>query len=217
MKAIYVTLPLGLLLATAGGALMMAAKAPGASTEWKLTAQPRHPVTPEMWKQADAAKGFLAPAFDARDTDGNSVTLASLTKSGPLFLYFALTDCPCTIEAQPHYERLSKLYRGKVSFLAVTNADLAAARAWKSEFSVPYPVVSSPDLELMRLYGVSRSVYGLLIGKDGKILRMWPGYSAAMLQDLNQEMADALHEPAAKFDSTLAPTIMTSGCKFPKA
>lgn len=217
MKAIHVTLPLGILLAVAGGALMVAAKSPSLSTEWRLTEQPRHPVTPEMWKQADAAKGFPAPAFEATDTEGQQQSLASLTQKGPLFLYFALTDCPCTIEAQPHYERLSKLYRGKVSFLAVTNADVQGAKSWKSEFSVPYPVVSSPDLALMKLYGVNRSVYALLIGKDGKIIRMWPGYSAAMLQEVNSEMEEATGSGPVRFDTGMAPKIMTSGCEFPKA
>lgn len=217
MKAAYLSVPIGLLLAAAGITLMAAAKrAPVATNEWKLTPAPRHPVTPEMWKKADGATGLKAPTFDGVDVDGKPVSIDKLTKSGPVFLYFVLQDCPCSIEAQPHYERLEQRYRGKVSFVAVTNAEAAAAKSWKSDFSVPYTVVSSPDLKLMDLYGVERSVYGMLIGKDGKILRLWPGYSGPMLAELNKEMAGAIGAKPQLFDTSTAPTLITSGCEFRK-
>jgi hypothetical protein len=66
------------------------------------------------------------------------------------------------------------------------------------------------------LYGVSRSVWCLLIGEDGKIIKMWPGYSADMLGDVNKEMAAAAHQPVKPFDPKYAPKIMTSGCEFPR-
>jgi peroxiredoxin len=222
MRLAYITVPLSLLIAAAGAAMFYAAKAnapavPTTSNEWKvLTGQPRHPVTPEMWHQADGAKGMDAPAFDLPDTNGNKITLADLTKDRPLFMYFVLQGCPCSLEAQPHYERLQEQFKGAVNFLAVTNAPEEDAKKWKTEFAVPFPVISQPKLELMHLYGVTRSVYCLLIGKDGKIIKMWPGYNATMLQQVNEEMATALDLPVKKFDPKFAPEIMTSGCEFPK-
>lgn len=213
MRIAYVTVPLALLFATAGGALMIASRNP-VSNEWNVLSQPRHPVTPLMWKNADASRGVAAPEFQVSDLDGRSQSLSELNKSGPVFMYFVLQGCPCSIEAEPHFESLEQRFHGKVQFLAVTNANLSDAKAWKSEFAVPYTVVSQPKLDLMHLYGVTRSVYSLLIGPDGKIIRMWPGYSASMLQDLNKEMAEATHQPAAKFDPKMAPEIMTSGCEF---
>ena len=55
-----------------------------------------------------------------------------------------------------------------------------------------------------------------LLGKGGKVLRMWPGYSADMLQEVNKEMAVATNRPVKKFDPKFAPKIMTSGCEFPR-
>src|SRR5262245_15000408 len=99
MRIAYITAPLGLLFAAAGGAMIYAAKnarvTETPTNEWKVLAQPRHPVTPEMWKKADAAKGMLAPSFDVQDTDGKTESLADLTKNGPLFMYFVLDGCPC--------------------------------------------------------------------------------------------------------------------------
>jgi peroxiredoxin len=215
MRLIYITVPVGILFAAAGGALIYAAKTSAPiSDEYKVLAQPRHPVTPEMWKQADSAKGVAAPEFQITDTDGTVRTLDDLTKDRPLFLYFVLEGCPCSIEAEPHYERLSQQFQGGINFLAVTNAKPDVAKKWKSEFAVPFPVVSQPGLELMNKFGVERAVYCLLIDKGGKIVSMWPGYSASMLQEVNQEMAAALHQTPRKFDSKEAPEIMTSGCAF---
>src|SRR5690242_4630287 len=100
MRLPFITVSVGLFFAAAGGALMYAARPkpiPTSSDEYKVLAQPRHPVTPEMWQQADAAKGNLAPNFTVTDTDGKSHNLSELTKDGPLFLYFVLDGCPCSI------------------------------------------------------------------------------------------------------------------------
>src|SRR6476659_47865 len=105
MRLIYITAPLGLLFACAGGALIYAAKTtpPISSNEYKVLAQPRHPVTQHMWKQANGAKGEFAPDFTVTDIDGNKESLETLTQNGPLFIYFVLDGCPCSIEAEPHY------------------------------------------------------------------------------------------------------------------
>lgn len=192
---------------------MMASRRP-VSNEWNVLAQPRHPVTPLMWKNADAARGVEAPEFQVIDTEGHPQSLGELTRKGPVFIYFVLQGCPCSIEAEPHFERLEQRFHGKINFLAVTNASEDDAKAWKSQFAVPYTVVSQPKLDLMHLYGVTRSVYSLLIGQDGRIIRMWPGYGASMLQELNKEMAEAVHQRPSKFDPKMAPEIMTSGCEF---
>ena len=197
---------------------MFAAKQPEPmpkSDEWRLVpTQPRHPVTAAMWKQAHTAQGMLAPDFTVIDTDGTQRSLDDLTKSGPLFIYFVLDGCPCSLEAEPHYEDLAMQFHGAVSFLAVTNSDEQSATKWKREFAVPFPVVAQPQLELMNKFAVQRAVYCLLIGKDKKIISMWPGYSASMLQAVNKEMANATGLPVKPFDSKLAPEIMTSGCAF---
>jgi peroxiredoxin len=177
-------------------------------------AQPRHPVTAEMWKEAGAAKGVKAPEFLANDSDGSPIDLSMLTKRGPVFLYFVQDGCPCSIEAQPHFERLFRRYRDTIGFVAVSDADLDRARKWKSEFSVPYSVIPMPGKEVMQLFSVKRSVYSMLIGRGQKILRMWPGYSAEMLKEANQEMAQAVGKNAEIFDPKLAPVEMTSGCEF---
>lgn len=220
MKLAYVTVPLGLALTVAGVVLLMLAKRqeqPGkliSSTEWGVLAQPRHPVTPEMWKEAGAASGVTAPEFVAPDSEGKSVDLAKLAAAGPVFLYFVQDGCPCSIEAQPHFERLYQRYKGEIAFVAVSDADAPHAKKWKSEFSVPYSVVPMPKQDVMHLYSVKRSVYSLLIGKGQKIIKMWPGYSADMLRSLNEEMAAAIGRKAEDFDPKLAPIEMTSGCAF---
>jgi peroxiredoxin len=225
MRLAYITAPIGFITAAAGLGMMYVAKTHAAappvaldSTEWKLApAEPRHAVTPEMWKKANGAIGMTAPDFTATDTGGQVQTLDDLTKNGPLFMYFVLDGCPCSIEAEPHYEHLSEQFHGSVKFLVISSAKESDARKWKSEFGVPYPVVSQSNLELMHLYGVTNSVYCLLIGRDKKIVKMWPGYSASMLDEANAILAKTTGEKLQPFDVKLAPKIMTSGCPFPQA
>jgi hypothetical protein len=54
-----------------------------------------------------------------------------------------------------------------------------------------------------------------LVGADGKIVKMWPGYSKSLLADMNATIAATLGEKARPFDAAYAPVKQATGCAFP--
>lgn len=175
---------------------------------------PRHPVTPEMWEDAKLRTDTPAPNFEVTDTTGKTHTLASLTGEKPLLLYFILDGCPCSIDSEPLFQRLYLHHEGRANFLGVTNGSEEIAKMWVKDWISPYPVAANPSLDVMNTYKVERSVYCLLIDKDGEIVKMWPGYSAEMMVEASKLISDLTGEKTAPFDPLYAPKEMTSGCSF---
>jgi hypothetical protein len=53
-----------------------------------------------------------------------------------------------------------------------------------------------------------------LLSKDGKVVKMWPGYSVDILQEMNSLMAKEAGVPEKPFDTKYAPKQQASGCAF---
>lgn len=177
-------------------------------------AKPKHPVTKEMWQDAEKAAGQPAPLFEATDANGASHSLASLTGDKPLVLYFIKDGCPCSNDVEPLYQRMAAKYGDKVRFAGVINGDADVAKAWLAKMETPYPVLLDPEIKVVKEYKADRSVYLLVIGPDGNIVRMWPGYSQTMLSELNATLAKMTGTEETPFDAAYAPKEPTSGCSF---
>ncbi|HSI71800.1 MAG TPA: redoxin domain-containing protein [Fimbriimonas sp.] len=214
MRLIWIGLPAGLALASAGGLLYYLGMQPKVQTVDVLSGQPRHPVTAEMTQATGSKSAKVAPAFKAQDIHGKSVVIGSPSADRPQFVYFVLDGCPCSIEAEPLFHDLAKQFQGKVDFVSVTNADLAKAKRWDVQMLPSYPVISDPRLEIIRSFGAKNSVYSALIGKDGKIVKMWPGYSVGILTEMNKLMAKEAWVTEKPFDTKYAPLEQSSGCTF---
>lgn len=175
--------------------------------------QPEHPVTEKM--TADANKLALKPA---PEFIGTSVREEPVQISGnqdkPQFVLFILDGCPCSIDAQPIFNGLSKHWKGKVDFYGVIDSEQKKARAWTSDYRAAFPVVSDPSKKLIKAYEAKQSVYCALISKEGKIVKLWPGYSSGMLKEMNELIAKELEEKPTLFDTQYAPVDKTSGCFF---
>ncbi|MBW7927431.1 MAG: redoxin domain-containing protein [Fimbriimonadaceae bacterium] len=177
-------------------------------------AKPRHPVTNEMWQDAEKAAGQPAPVFEAKDANGATHSLATLTGGKPLALYFIKDGCPCSVDVEPLYQRMAAKFGDKVRFAGVINGDAEIAKAWLAKMETPYPVLLDPDIKVVKEYKADRSVYLLVIGPDGNIVRMWPGYSQTMLSELNATLAKMTGTEETPFDAAYAPREPTSGCSF---
>jgi len=216
MRLAYVTLPLGTLLAASGIWMIVAAsRASGPSSSPSTGLEPVHPVTAEMARETAAWSAKKAPDFNLADASGKGWTLASLTAGKPLFLYFIIDGCPCSEAAEPHFQRLYKLYKGRVNFAAVIGSGPKAAVAWVKTHSTPYPVLADSKLAAVHAFNAKHSVYNLLVFPDGTIDTMWPGYSQDLLRDINRHLSAAISVPEQPFDTLDAPLKLTSGCFFP--
>ena len=178
------------------------------------TSKPRHPVTAEMTALTDAKTKKIAPGYQTEDFEGKPVTIAPPDGRRPQFVYFVLDGCPCSFDAEPLFHRLHKRYKGKIDFVSVTDAGREKARDWSVQMLVPYAVVPNPEKNIMRAYEAKSSVYAALVTKDGRIEKMWPGYSQGILKEQNAMMAKLVGERAEPFDASVAPIEKTTSCNF---
>ena len=212
MRPIYLTLPLGLLFACLGVLLHLQKlrSAPVVEAEFR----PRHPVTSEMQSAVDSRALKAAPPFNLKDAAGKEMTLTSLLDGKPLFLYFILDGCPCSIEAEPLFHKLYRQHKTAANFAGIIGSDTKIAARWVQEHRTPYPVLSSADHKVMQEYGAPNSVYCAVISKGGKIVKMWAGFSAKMLQEVNALLAQESGTDEKPFDPDYAPQELASGCSF---
>jgi hypothetical protein len=179
----------GLLLAAAGAALVAAYLRP-----------PRlgHPVTPFM-------------RSDAEGEEGKRVTRLPVPPDRPAVVVFILPGCPCSEALEPFVGRLCAAHANGVEFVGVVAGDTRAVEEWEREHRSPYRVVPDADRAIAREFGAKRSAYTALV-VDGKIVRLWPGYSAGMLRELEALLAEATKttRPPTAVDG--APVTLTSGC-----
>ena len=175
------------------------------------TNQPKHPVTPEMETETSKSTLKSAPHFDV--IDGREVKHSIGDGERPQFLLFILKGCPCSVDAQPIMNKLSKHFGNAVDFYGITNGDQAEAKDWGVRYSVPFPVVADPSKAIIHGYEAKHSVYSALVF-HGKIVKMWPGYSVDMLAEINETIAKTAGQPVKHFDPEYAPPEKTSGCAF---
>ncbi|MCW5943176.1 MAG: redoxin domain-containing protein [Fimbriimonadaceae bacterium] len=162
-------------------------------------------------RQDSAKPGDKAPAFSAMGSDGKSHTLASLTKEGPAVLYFIKEDCPVNAEAVKYYNRMASAYKGKARLIGVINVDKVGYAGWAKRFKPTYPVLFDPSLKTIHGFKAKASPWAVEVGKDGKIAKVWPGYSANTLAQINARLAKAAGTTVAKVDLGGAPGGNTFG------
>ncbi|MEZ0325682.1 MAG: peroxiredoxin family protein, partial [Fimbriimonas sp.] len=189
MRLFWIGLPAGLALAAAGLLLLREGQGPHILNEEVISGQPRHPVTLAMRQETGSKSAKVAPAFSVKDSQGREVVLGSPGADRPQFLYFVLEGCPCSFEAEPLFHDLANRFQGQVDFVSITDASLLKAKKWDVQMLVPYSVVPDPRKEIIKAYGAKNSVYSALVSRQGKIVKMWPGYSVDLLQDMNKQLA----------------------------
>ncbi|OWK41775.1 peroxiredoxin family protein [Fimbriiglobus ruber] len=158
-----------------------------------------HPVTPFMESAADDAGG--------KPVD----PLPGVAMDRPTVVVFILPGCECSEAYDVFMRRLFDAYGDRVAFAGVVVGDARSADEWKAKHQTPYPLVADPDLAITRAYGAARSAYTALV-VDGRVSRLWPGYSAEMLRALGVKLAEIGDRPEASLDVRGAPEGMTSGC-----
>lgn len=135
----------------------------------------------------ELAEGDKAPAFTLSRDGGKEVSLSDF-EGGKLVLYFyPKADTPgCTLEAA-EFSKLAKAFaKAGTSILGVSADPVKKQDAFKRKHGLGIPLASDEATKMLKAYGVwgEKSMYGrkfmgitrttMLIGPDGRIVKIWP-------------------------------------------
>lgn len=131
-------------------------------------------------------EGQKAPDFSLDDDLGQKVSLKDF-KGKAVVLYFYPKDMTpgCTQEACDFRDNWSAVQKKGAVVLGVSADPVKRHQAFKGKYKLPFPLLSDEGKKMLKDYGVwkkkkfmGREFMGivrttLLIGKDGKIKKIW--------------------------------------------
>jgi peroxiredoxin Q/BCP len=132
-------------------------------------------------------EGDVAPAFSMPASGGRTVSSEAL-KGKPFILYFyPKADTPgCTKEACAFQEALPQLGKIGIDVIGVSKDKIKPIDKFAEKYKLSFPLASDETTNVAEEYGVwgEKSMYGkkymgmerttFLVGKDGKIAKIWP-------------------------------------------
>jgi peroxiredoxin Q/BCP len=133
------------------------------------------------------AVGDRAPAFRAKDQNGEPVSLSDFAGRRVVLYFYPKDDTPgCTKEACAFRDVWARLKKRKVAVLGVSTDDEKSHEKFARKYSLPFTLVADPDKKIVGDYGVwaEKSMYGrkymgtlrvtYLIDEKGRIAAVWP-------------------------------------------
>lgn len=131
--------------------------------------------------------GDVAPEFSAPSQTGEVVSLKQFKGKQPVVLYFyPKDDTPgCTKEACGFRDSWSALQKAGAVVLGVSTDPVKSHAKFAEKYKLPFPLLADEDRRIVTAYGVwgektfmGRKYQGthrvtFLIGKDGRIARIW--------------------------------------------
>ena len=226
MKAQVKVLPWAILVASGllGLSFWMSRSSPGnagtaqgspvASLDAGAKEAQTHYVTPGQIADSNEMVHGVIDGLEAVASDGRRLSWAEISGGHPVVLVFVKDGCPCSVEFEPFFQRVERLYRGAVRFAGVIDGDVEAARVYATEQHVPYPVLADEKRTIIRRLQAKNGVYMSLLDKDGTIVGYWPGSSADTLRDLGRRIANLTGVAEQPLDVTGVPNVLTTGCPF---
>jgi peroxiredoxin Q/BCP len=144
-------------------------------------------VTPESAGPRPAlAEGAKAPAFHLPRDGGGMVSLADYAGRKLVLFFYPRADTPgCTKEAIDFTRLSSAFAESKTAVLGVSADPLKAQETFRDKHELSVPLISDEKHGMLEAYGVwgEKSMYGktflgivrttVLIGGDGKVVRIW--------------------------------------------
>ena len=129
--------------------------------------------------------GTAAPDFSGTTQDGSTVTLSDHRGNKVALYFYPKDDTPgCTKQACSFRDDYSRLQDAGVAVIGVSADDVDSHQAFAEKYSLPFPLVSDPDKDILNKYGVwgERNLYGkkfmgikrttFLIDEDGSIVHV---------------------------------------------
>ena len=148
--------------------------------------------TSQPTSSSPPAVGSPAPDFDLVADDGTHVRLADLRGKPVVLFFYPKDNTPgCTSEACEFRDRDAPLRAKGAVVLGVSPDSTASHVRFRSNFDLPFRLLSDPDHTAMSAYGVwgEKVLYGrhflgvirstFLIDAQGRIAAVWPKVKVA--------------------------------------
>ncbi len=152
----------------------------------KAASKPLRSGGPPKTQKTVLTEGAKAPAFRLPRDGGSAVSLSDYAGKKLVLFFYPRADTPgCTREAID-FSRLSGAFAASGTAIVGVSADPPRAQeAFRDKHRLVTPLVSDETHQMLEAYGAwgEKSMYGrtfqgilrttVLIGADGKILRIW--------------------------------------------
>jgi thioredoxin-dependent peroxiredoxin len=136
-------------------------------------------------KRPDGGSGLVpvgAPAPDVvgEDPAGHEVRLSANRGKAVVVYFYPADGTPgCTKEACAFRDAWAKLDQAGVVVLGVSSNSAESHRKFQKEHQLPFALASDESGAIASAYGVSKKLWGydrvsFLIGKDGRVAKIWP-------------------------------------------
>lgn len=100
-------------------------------------------------------EGDKAPAFSAKDQNGNKVSLADFKGKKVVLYFYPEDDTPtCTIQACNLRDNYSLLKKEGFEVVGVSPDDEKKHKKFEQKFSLPFTLVADPSRKIVEKYGV---------------------------------------------------------------
>lgn len=100
-------------------------------------------------------EGDKAPAFKAKDQDGNSVSLSDYKGKNLILYFYPQDDTPtCTKEACNYRDNYQSLISQGFSVVGVSFDTEKSHKKFIKKYSLPFPLIADPDKKIIEDYGV---------------------------------------------------------------
>lgn len=137
--------------------------------------------------------GEAMPALSLPSLKGGSVSLGGFRDRVVLVNFWATWCGPCRREL-PAFEVLRQRYKHQGFDVVGINVDSepALAAAFVEEFKLSYPLLSDPEFNAAKAFGADAMPISYLVGRDGRIARVFAGFSPKKLPTMESAIAQTV-------------------------
>lgn len=108
-------------------------------------------------------EGQKAPAFKAKDQNGNTVSLEDFKGKKVVLYFYPEDDTPtCTIEACNLRDNYKSLQERDLAVLGVSPDDEKKHKKFEEKYKLPFILLADPEKKIIEKYGVwgEKNLYG---------------------------------------------------------
>lgn len=128
--------------------------------------------------------GTSAPAFTAKDTNGNTVSLADYAGKTVVLYFYPKDDTPgCTKQACGFRDSYANYQDKNMVVLGVSADDEASHQKFTEKFNLPFPLLADVNRSIIKAYDVDNGSYAkrvtYIINEEGIITHVYDNVQTA--------------------------------------